>query len=124
MVHKIFAEHTLSTLKITDKYVKFQGFLLPTVKIKIADINHLDIRTFKEGNVMYGSIDTVDAYKYVLISKFNLPQKRIDKIHSSRKKKIIKYAVSYKLCKALAEVLPQNLRKPIEYQLFLYKRAR
>lgn len=112
------------TLAFTKTSVVFFGLFLPIVKLKYDDISFIDIREFKEGNPMHGALNTVDAYKFVLLSPNPLPQKRIDKIKSSRRKKIIKFAVNYKLCCALMEKLPKEKTKSIDYQLFLYKKAK
>ena len=113
----------MGVMKINDKYVKYCGPLLPTVKFKIEDIKYIDIRTFKEGNVVYTE-GSIDAYKFILLSSRPLPNKRIDKIRPSRRKKIIKFAVSYKLCEALLSVLPPERSKIIEYQMFLYNKTK
>ena len=120
----IFQEHLFSTLLITDDYIKYYGLFLPSVKIKFDDIKYMEIRTFKEGNVVYGQNPVIGAYQFILLSTSPLPSKRIDKIHSSKKRKLIKFAISEKLCRALEGKLPGMLNKPIEYQLFLYKRAK
>ena len=97
---------------------------MPIIRIKIEDIRFCEIRTFDEGNVMYSPNNPiVDAYKFLLLSTSPLPTKRIDKIFSSRRKKMIKFAVSYKLCSLLKEVLPKEISGAVEYQLFLYRKA-
>lgn len=121
--YHLFHYQCLGVMKINDKYVKYCGPLLPTVKFKIEDIKYIDIRTFKEGNVVY-SEGSIDAYKFILLSSRPLPNKRIDKIRPSRRKKIIKFAVSYKLCEALLSVLPPERSKIIEYQMFLYNKTK
>ena len=110
---------------ITDSYVKFCGFMIPNVKLLLEDIQFVETRVFREGNVMYGRNPAIDAYTFVLLSKHRVSgANRIDGIRSSKKKKIIKFAVSKKLCQALVSVLPKEKAKPIEYMLFLYKRAK
>lgn len=121
--HVIFGHHIFSRLLITDKYIIYYGLFLPTVKLAFEDIKYIEIRTFNRGNVMYNkNSPNVDSYKFILLSSSVLPQKRIDKIRSSRKQALIKFAVSYKLCRALAEHIEQP--SPINYQLLLYKRAK
>ena len=122
--HLVFVPQCISMLKITETHVKYCGFLLPSVKLDINEINYIDIRTFKEGNAVYGTNNAIDAYKYLLLSSAPLPNKRIDKIRVSRKGKVIKFAVSYKLCEALLAVLPREKAKIVDYQMFLYKKAK
>ena len=118
--YKVFWQQIFGILKITDEHVVFFGLLVPMVKIKFEDLKYLDIRTFDKGNAMY--TNNVDSYKFMLLSVTPLPDRRIDKISTSRRKKLIKYAVSKKLCEALVDKLPLNLAKPVEYQLHLYNR--
>ena len=124
ILYVIFQEHLFSTLLITDDYIKYYGLFLPSVKIKFYDVKYMEIRTFKEGNVVYGQNPAIGAYQFILLSTSPLPSKRIDKIHSSRKRKLIKFAISEKLCRAVEGKLPGMLNRPIEYQLLLYKRAK
>ena len=95
---------------------------MPPVKIKFEDVKYIDIRTFDKGNVMYSKANNVDSYKFMLLSPNPLPSRPINKISTSRRKKLIKYAVSKKLCEDLVDKLPLNLAKPVEYQLHLYNR--
>ena len=111
-------------LLLTDDYILFFGLFLPIVKLSYNDIKCVAIKTFSEGNVMYSSNSNVDMYKFVVLSSQTIPNKRIDKIYSSRKKKIIKYAVNFKLCKLLSEKLPKNIKGEVEYQLFLYGKCK
>ena len=114
---------------VTNEELIYFGLFLPTVKLKLDKIKYVDIRTFDKGNIMYprakGFTETnnVDMYKFILISENPLPQKRVDKINSSRKNKLIKYAVSKKLCEALDGKLPEMQARVIDYQLYLYKKA-
>lgn len=112
-------------LKITENYIVFFGLFLPIVKIKFNEVKYMDIRTFNEGNVMYGKkYDRGFLYKYILLSEMPLPSRRIDKICTSRSKKIIKYALSLKLCNALVDKLPKRFSKPIEYHIHLSRNAK
>ena len=118
--HQIFGE-----ILITQEEVIFFGLFIPTIRIKFDNIRFVDIITFDEGNVYYRDIkENVDFYKFILISENPLPQKRIDKIFSSKKNKLIKYAVSKKLCYALVDKLPEMQARIIDHQLMLYKRAK
>ena len=118
-----FWPHVFGRIVVTDTHIKYHGLFLPTVKFAFEDIQYAAIRTFKDGNVVC-SDDSVDAFKFLLLSTQPLPNKRIDKIRSSKKKKLIKYAVSEKLCQALDGKLTDAAAKLVEYQLFLYKRYR
>lgn len=120
--YKFCWQQIFGILKITDEHVVFFGLFLPPVKIKFEDVKYIDIRTFDKGNVMYSKANNIDSYKFMLLSVTPLPDRRIDKISTSRRKKLIKYAVSKKLCEALVDKLPLNLAKPVEYQLHLYNR--
>ena len=119
-----FAPHIFGTLKITDESVKFFGLFLPTVKLNFSDIKYIDIRTFKDGNILYGKNTITSTYKFLLISESPLPQKRIDKINSSAKKKIIKYAVSFKLCESIVDKLPELQARIVKYQMHIYKKQK
>ena len=121
---KFFASQIFGTIKITDESIKFFGLFLPTLKLNFSDIKYIDIRTFKDGNVLYGKDTTASAYKFLLISSSPLPQKRIDKINSSAKKKIIKYAVSFKLCESIVDKLPELQARIVKYQMHLYKKQK
>ena len=117
-----FAPHCFGVLIVKDEELLYCGLCLPFIKLKVNDIKYVDIRCFDKGNVFYYG-ETVDAYKYMLISQNPLPKKRIDKIRPSQKNRLIKFALSFKLCSLLAEILPADKAKAIDYQLFLYRKA-
>ena len=120
----------LGEIIITENSIFRFGLFVPFVRIKLQDIKYVDIRTFddKAGNIQYykgiQQMNIVDAYKFVLISENPLPRKSVNRIRSSRKNRLIKYAVSKKLCKVLQDKLPDNCKGPIDYQLFLYSKAK
>ena len=124
----IFGPHIWGEIIITEKSITYFGLFLPFVRIKLEDIRYVDIRTFDKGNAVYvkgvRTMGVIDAHKYLLISEKPLPRKRIDKIRSSRKRRIIKFAVNKKLCEALKDKLPEKCKGPVEYQLFLYWKAK
>ena len=118
MHHQIFCR-----ILITDKYIVWFGLFLPIVKLTYNEIKYIEIRTFDEGNVMYNKqAKNIDSYKFILLSATPISRKRVDKIKTSRKQKLIKFAVSYKLCEALLEHISSP--NPISYQLMLYKKAK
>lgn len=123
--HQCFGE-----IIITNNEIIYFGLFLPTVRLKHDKVKYVDIRIFKEGNVMYprakGFDDScnVDMYKFILISEKPLPRKRVDKIHSSRKNKLVKFAVNKKLCESLVDKLPEIQSRVIDYQLYQYKRTK
>ena len=123
--HQCFGE-----IIITNKEIIYFGLFLPTVKLKLDRVKYVDIRVFKEGNVMYPKVKgfndscNVDMYKFILISENPLPRKRVDQIHSSRKNKLVKFAVNKKLCEALVDKLPEMQSRVIDYQLYQYKKAK
>ena len=117
-----FAPHCFAIIKVNDESITSFGLFLPIVKLKVDKTKYVDVRTFKEKNVFYSK--SVDAYKFIILSENPIPNTRVDKIHTSRKNKIIKVAVSEKLCAGLLEVLPKNCSKAIDYQLFLYKKSK
>ena len=100
--------HIWGEIIIREHDLIYFGFFLRTVKLKFEDIKYVEIRK------------TPDARPFILISSNPLPKERVDKIRPSRKKKLIKYAVSKKLCDALVDRLPQKNRWVIEKQLFDY----
>ena len=124
-VFRFLWEQIWGEIVIGDDYIKFCGLFLPTVKLECDKINYIEIRSFSKGNVFYSdSLQTVDGYKFVLLSYNPLPNKRIDKIHSSKRNKIIKFAVSYKFCNGIAEKITDHRTKAISYQLYLYRKAK
>lgn len=117
--HQVFGE-----ILITQEEVIYFGLFIPTIRIKFDNIRFIDIRTFDKGNVKYSDIkNNVDFYKFILISENPLPQNRIDKIIPSKKNKLIKYAVSEKLCYALVDKLPEMPSRVVDFQLLMYKKA-
>jgi hypothetical protein len=117
-------QQTFGILKITDEYILHFGLFLPVVKIRFDEIKYMEIRVFDKGNVVYVHNDHSFLYKYILISPNPLPTKRIDKIKPSRRKKLIKYALSMKLCKSIVDKLPERFAKPVEYQIHLNRKAK
>jgi len=123
--HQAFGE-----IIVTKKEIIYFGLFLPIIRLKFDQIKYVEIRTFDEGNIAYPKAMqlyenyNVDMYKFILISENPLPRKRIDKIRPSRKNKLIKYAVSKKLCKALVDKLPEMQARVVDYQLHLYKKAK
>ena len=118
-----FHNQIFCRILITDKYIVWFGLFLPIVKLTYDEIKYIEIRTFDEGNVMYNKqLKNVDSYKFILLSATPISRKRVDKINTSRKQKLIKFAVSYKLCEALIEHISSP--NPINHQLMLYKKAK
>lgn len=111
------------SLTITSEAIKFHGLFLPTVLLPFEEIKYVAIRTFQEGNVVYEANANVDAFKFLLLSAAPLPTTAIQKIKSSRKNKLIKFAVSQKLCEILVDKLNDQHKGYIKYQLYLYKKA-
>lgn len=126
--HIYAAPHIFGRLLITEKYILYFGFLVPFVKISYEQLRYVEIRTLKDGNVYYpqnlNEYQNVDMFKFILLSENPLPSKSVFYILSSKRKKCIKFAVSYKLCQILLDYLPKELNKPIDYQLYLYHRAK
>lgn len=126
--HIYAAPHIFGRLLITEKYILYFGFLVPFVKISYDQLRYVEIRTLKDGNAYYpknlNEYQNVDMFKFILLSENPLPSKSVFYILSSKRKKCIKFAVSYKLCQILLDYLPKELNKPIDYQLYLYHRAK
>jgi len=114
--------HIMGDVIITPKSILYYGLFLPIVRLKFDEIQYATIKTFDEGNVVY--VSSIDGYKFVLLSTLPFPKKRIDKIRSSRKKQIIKYAVSEKLCRLLVERLPESQTGIFKHQVYLYQKSR
>ena len=118
LYHQCFGE-----ILVTEKEIIYFGLFLPTIRLKFERIKHVDIRTFDKGNVVYSKNSAIiDAHKFIIISENPLPNTRIDKIRPSRKRKLIKYAVSEKLCNALVDKLPERNKWVVETQLLDYKK--
>ena len=122
--------HCFGEIIVTEKEVIYFGLFLPIIRLKFENIKYVDIRTFDEGNIMYSKgmrrykNANIDLYKFILLSENPLPAKRIDKVRPSRKNKLIKYSVNKKLCAALVDKLPEMQSRIVDYQLYLYKRAK
>ena len=107
-------------LIVREKDLVYFGLFLKTVIISFEEIKYVEIRTSLESKKNNTKNTAIDAYKFILISNNPLPKNRIDKIKTSKKAKLIKYAVSKKLCEALIDRLPQKNKWVIERQLSLY----
>lgn len=117
----LFVPRCFGVLTITDKFVKLSGFLVPPVKLYYDEIKSLEIRTFGDDAKL---IYSINAFKYVILSKSPVKCKDLDFIFSSNRKKIIKFMQSEELCKALIDKLPRHLAGKLDYQLFLYQKHR
>lgn len=128
VVNRFLWSQCFGEIIVTEKEIIYLGLFLPIVRLRYDEIKHVDIRTFDEGNVMFNrnvgrnSIN-IDMYKFILISPKPLPRVRIDKIRSSRKRKLIKFAVSKKLCEAIVDKLPEMQSRIVDHQLLLYKKG-
>lgn len=111
-------------LVITKKHIIYFGLFLPFVRLKIEDVKFVDVRVFKDGNKMYDSIPAFDAFTHVLLSTRPLPQKRIDKIRSSWRKKLIRFELNSRLSKSLSESLPEPYCRRFDYFNALYDNAK
>lgn len=119
----MFDYGTTRRLTITDKYIKFHVLLFPSVKIKWEDVKVIDIVVFKEGNDYYYQDCRVDAYNYLVVSASPLPRLRIDKIHPSRRKKIIKFPMNKRICKTILELeqIDDKYKGNFKYLMHRYK---
>ena len=69
-------------LTLTENYVKWHGLFIRSVKIPYSELRHVEIRQFREGNVMRNADLYRTGQEYVLMSVDSLPKTRIDKIRS------------------------------------------
>ncbi len=67
-------------LTLTENYVKWHGLFIRSVKIPYSELRHVEIRQFREGNVMRNADLYRTGQEYVLMSVDSLPKTRIDKI--------------------------------------------
>ena len=102
---------------LTNEYVIWRCMFRRRVKLPLSKLKHVDIRTFKVGNVVRSS-PYASAFEYVLLSTEPLPNDMLDRIRSGGQ--LIKFKLTYRACKVLSEQLPTPYCSPFSYKLRTY----
>ena len=113
----IFGELTL-----TADYVKWHALFMRSVKIPYSELRHVEIRQFREGNVMRNADLYRTGQEYVLMSVDSLPKTRIDKIRSGDG--LIKYQFLMRDAAVFSEYLPERYKPMFQSRAEAYTRAK
>lgn len=113
----IFGELTL-----TEDYVKWHALFMRSVKIPYSELRHVEIRQFREGNVMRNADLYRTGQEYVLMSVDSLPKTRIDKIRSGDG--LIKYQFLMRDAAVFSEYLPERYKPMFQSRAEAYTRAK
>lgn len=90
---------------LTEDYVKWHALFMRSVKIPYSELRHVEIRQFREGNVMWGSDMYHTGYEFVLMSADPLPKTRIDKIRPGHG--VIKFQLFGRMNAPLGAFIPE-----------------
>ena len=113
----IFGELTL-----TEGYVKWHALFMRSVKIPYSELRHVEIRQFRDGNVMRNADLYRTGQEYVLMSADPLPKTRIDKIRSGDG--LIKYQFLMRDAAVFGEYLPERYKPMFQSRAETYTRAK
>lgn len=109
-------------LTLTENYVKWHGLFIRSVKIPYSELRHVEIRQFREGNVMRNADLYRTGQEYVLMSVDSLPKTRIDKIRSGDG--LIKYQFLMRDAAVFSEYLPERYKPMFQSRAETYTRAK
>ncbi len=113
----IFGELTL-----TENYVKWHALFMRSVKIPYSELRHVEIRQFRDGNVMRNADLYRTGQEYVLMSVDSLPKTRIEKIRSGDG--LIKYQFLMRDAAVFSEYLPERYKPMFQSRAETYTRAK
>lgn len=113
----IFGELTL-----TADYVKWHALFMRSVKIPYSELRHVEIRQFREGNVMWGSDMYHTGYEFVLMSADPLPKTRIDKIRPGHG--VIKFQLFGRMNAPLGAFIPEPFDRMFRTRAEIYAREK
>lgn len=109
-------------LTLTEGYVKWHALFMRSVKIPYSELRHVEIRQFREGNVMRNADLYRTGQEYVLMSVDSLPKTRIDKIRSGDG--LIKYQFLMWDAAVFSEYLPERYKPMFQSRAEAYTRAK
>lgn len=109
-------------LTLTEDYVKWHALFMRSVKIPYSELRHVEIRQFREGNVMRNADLYRTGQEYVLMSVDSLPKTRIDKIRSGDG--LIKYQFLMWDAAVFGEYLPERYKPMFQSRAEAYTRAK
>lgn len=109
-------------LTLTENYVKWHGLFIRSVKIPYSELRHVEIRQFREGNVMRNADLYRTGQEYVLMSVDSLPKTRIDKIRSGDG--LIKYQFLMRDAQTLSEFIPEPFDRMFRTRAEIYAREK
>ena len=109
-------------LTLTEGYVKWHALFMRSVKIPYSELRHVEIRQFREGNVMQNADLYRTGQEYVLMSVDSLPKTRIDKIRSGDG--LIKYQFLMRDAAVFSEYLPERYKPMFQSRAETYTRAK
>ena len=109
-------------LTLTEDYVKWHALFMRSVKIPYSELRHVEIRQFREGNVMQNADLYRTGQEYVLMSVDSLPKTRIDKIRSGDG--LIKYQFLMRDAAVFSEYLPERYKPMFQSRAETYTRAK
>lgn len=107
---------------LTEDYVKWHALFMRSVKIPYSELRHVEIRQFREGNVMRNADLYRTGQEYVLMSVDSLPKTRIDKIRSGDG--LIKYQFLIRDAAVFSEYLPERYKPMFQSRAEAYTRAK
>lgn len=109
-------------LTLTENYVKWHGLFIRSVKIPYSELRHVEIRQFREGNVMWGSDMYHTGYEFVLMSADPLPKTRIDKIRPGHG--VIKFQLFGRMNAPLGAFIPEPFDRMFRTRAEIYAREK
>ena len=107
---------------LTEDYVKWHALFMRSVKIPYSELRHVEIRQFREGNVMRNADLYRTGQEYVLMSVDSLPKTRIEKIRSGDG--LIKYQFLMRDAAVFSEYLPERYKPMFQSRAETYTRAK
>lgn len=109
-------------LTLTEGYVKWHALFMRSVKIPYSELRHVEIRQFREGNVMWGSDMYHTGYEFVLMSADPLPKTRIDKIRPGHG--VIKFQLFGRMNAPLGAFIPEPFDRMFRTRAEIYAREK
>ena len=118
----LFWPLSFGKVTLTENYVKWHALFMRSVKIPYSELRHVEIRQFREGNVMRNADLYRTGQEYVLMSVDSLPKTRIDKIRSGDG--LIKYQFLMWDAAVFSEYLPERYKPMFQSRAEAYTRAK
>lgn len=108
-------------LIITDKFIEWRCLFMKTRRIPLPDIRYANIIAFKDGNIVKYDLYH-SGFLSILLSSDPPPRIRIDKTRCSDT--LIKFGCTEKVCRALAEALPEPMNRIFVSEVRQYESGR